>query len=48
LTRIRIADSYRKAERRIPHRIRLQAGKALSTFMESLNRPGLNFERLPG
>jgi len=35
LTRIRIADSYRKAERRIPHRIRLQAGKTLSTFMEA-------------
>jgi mRNA-degrading endonuclease RelE of RelBE toxin-antitoxin system len=48
LTRIRIADSYRKAERRIPHRIRLQAGKALSTFMEAPDRPGLNFERLPG
>ena len=48
MTRIRIADSYRKAERRIPHRIRLQAGKALSTFMEAPDRPGLNFERLPG
>jgi len=48
LTRIRIADSYRKAERRIPQRIRLQAGKALTTFMEAPDRPGLNFERLPG
>ncbi len=48
MTRIRIADSYRKAERRIPQRIRLQAGKALSTFMETPDRPGLNFERLPG
>jgi mRNA-degrading endonuclease RelE of RelBE toxin-antitoxin system len=48
LTRIRIANSYRKAERRIPQRIRLQAGKALSTLMEAPDRPGLNFERLPG
>lgn len=48
MTRVRIADSYRKAERRIPQRIRLQAGKALSTFMEAPDRPGLNFERLPG
>jgi hypothetical protein len=48
LTRLRIADSYRKAERRIPQRIRLQAVKALSTFMEAPDRPGLNFERLPG
>jgi hypothetical protein len=48
LTRIRIADGYRKAERRIPQRIRLQAGKALSTIMEAPGRPGLNFERLPG
>jgi hypothetical protein len=47
LTRIRIANSYRKAERRIPQRIRLQAGKALSTLMETPDRPGLNFERLP-
>ncbi len=48
MTRIRVADSYRKAERRIPRRIRLLAAKALSTFMETPDRPGLNFERLPG
>jgi hypothetical protein len=39
LTRIRIGDSYRKAERRIPQRLRLQAAKALSTFMETPDRP---------
>lgn len=48
MTRIRIADSYRKAERRIPQRIRLQAVKALSILMEGPDRPGLNFERLAG
>jgi hypothetical protein len=48
LTRIRIGESYRKAECRTPQWIRLQATKALSTFMEAPDRPGLNFERLPG
>ncbi len=48
MTRVRIADSYRKAERRLPHRIRIQAAKALAILMETPDRPGLNFERLPG
>lgn len=48
MIRLRIAESYRKAERRLPQRIRLQAAKTLANFMDNPDRPGLNFEKLAG
>ena len=38
----------RKAERNLPHRIRIQSARALSILMATPDRSGLDFERLPG